>query len=140
TASGAFLLGFVVAKLGGWLGSKLDDRKRDPRDHRIRSLSADVRVAQSTAEKTRTQLEAANRELTETQKLLTARDDLIAGHESKIQRLKSDLKDSVLKTRELRAELSDRAAENTKSTVKLREIETELSVVRASTDLLASGM
>lgn len=140
TAGGAFLLGFLVAKLGAWLGNKFDDRERDPRDDRIRSLSADVRVAQSTVEKTKTELEEAAKELTETQKLLVVRDDLIAGQESKIQRLKADLKESVLKTRELRVELSDRAAENTKSEAKLREIETELSVARASTDLLASGM
>jgi chromosome segregation ATPase len=140
TAGGAFLLGFLVAKLGGWLGNKFDDRERDPRDDRIRSLSADVRVAQSSAEKARVQLEEASKDLTETQKLLTVRDDKIAGQEKKIQSLKSDLKESVLKTRELRAELSDRAIENTKSEARLREIETELSVARASTDLLASGM
>ena len=44
------------------------------------------------------------------------------------------------KTRELRAELSDRAAESVKSEVKLREVETELSVAQASTDLLATGV
>lgn len=140
TAGGAFLLGFLVAKLGAWLGNRFDDRERDPRDGRIRSLTADVRVAQSSAEKARAELEAKNKELTETQKLLTLRDDEIAGQEQKIQRLKSDLKESVLKTRELRAELSDRATESTKSEARLREIETELSVARASTDLLASGM
>ena len=140
TAGGAFLLGFLVAKLGGWLGHKFDGRERDPRDDRIRSLSADVRVAQSSAEKARVQFEEASKELTETQKLLAVRDDQIAGQEKKIQSLKSDLKESVLKTRELRAELSDRAAESTKSEARLREIETELSVARASTDLLASGM
>lgn len=140
TAGGAFLLGFLVAKLGGWLGSKLDDRERDPRDDRIRSLSADVRVAQSTVEKTKAQLDEATKELTETQKLLAVRDDLVAGQDGKISRLKADLKESVLKTRELRAELTDRAAESTKSAVRLREMETELSVARASTDLLASGM
>lgn len=140
TAGGAFLLGFLVAKLGAWLGNKLDARERDPRDDRIRSLTADVRVAQTSAEKAKAELEEATKELTETQKLVTVRDGLITGHENRIQRLKADLKDSVLKTRELRSELSERATENTKSEVRLREIETELSVARASTDLLASGM
>ncbi|HEX2140248.1 MAG TPA: hypothetical protein VHG33_11105 [Woeseiaceae bacterium] len=140
TAGGAFLLGFFVAKLGAWLGKKFDDRERDPRDTRIRSLSADVRVAQTSAEKAKAQLEEATKELTETQKLVAIRDDRIAGQEQKIERLKSDLKESVLKTRELRAELSDRATEYTKSEARLREMETELSVARASTDLLASGM
>ena len=44
------------------------------------------------------------------------------------------------KTRELRGELSNRAAENVKSEVKLREVETELSVAQASTDMIATGV
>ena len=50
------------------------------------------------------------------------------------------LKDSVKKTRELRHELSHRAEENVRSEVKLREVETELSVAQASTDLIATGV
>ena len=38
------------------------------------------------------------------------------------------------------AELSDRAAESVKSEVRLREVQTELSVAQASTDLLATGV
>jgi len=45
-----------------------------------------------------------------------------------------------LKTRELRNELSNRATENIKSEVKLREVETELEVAQASTDMLATGV
>ena len=44
------------------------------------------------------------------------------------------------KTRELRAELQDRATENVRSEAKLREVETELSVAQASTDLIATGV
>lgn len=136
----AFVLGWLVAKVSAWLGRKVTTVERDPRDDRIRSLSADVRVAQNQAEKTRAQLEEKEKELTETQKLLKEREDLIAGHEGRIRRLKDDLKESVLKTRELRAELTERAAENVKSEVRLREVQTELSVARASTDMLATGM
>ena len=54
--------------------------------------------------------------------------------------MSSDLKESVLKTRELRADLSDRATQNLKSEVKLREVETELEVAQASTDMIATGV
>ena len=40
----------------------------------------------------------------------------------------------------MRAELSYRATENVKSEVKLREVETELSVAQASTDMIATGV
>ena len=41
---------------------------------------------------------------------------------------------------ELRAELSQRAEQNVRSEVKLREVETELSVAQASTDMIATGV
>ena len=77
--------------------------------------------------------------VTEQEKTET-RDNVITEQQQRISRLKSDLRDSVKKTAELRAELSDRAAENVKSEVKLREVETELSVAQASTDMLATGV
>ena len=55
-------------------------------------------------------------------------------------RLRADLKESVKKTRELRAELTDRATENVRSEVMLREAQTELSVAHASTDMIATGV
>jgi chromosome segregation ATPase len=139
-AGGAFLGGWIVAKVGALLGRRFSAGDRDPRDDRIRSLSADVRVAQTAAEKTRAQLEETAKELTETQKIVKVRDDLIEGKESLIKRLKDDLKESVMKTRELRSELTERATEHVRSEVKLREVETELSVVQAGSDLLSTGV
>ena len=46
----------------------------------------------------------------------------------------------MLKTRELRGELADRATENVHAEAKIREVETELSVAQASTDLIATGV
>jgi TPP-dependent pyruvate/acetoin dehydrogenase alpha subunit len=71
---------------------------------------------------------------------VAVRDKLIVEQGDTIIRLKSDLKESVIKTRELRAELSDRAAESVKSEVRLRDVETELSVAQASTDMIATGV
>lgn len=137
---GCFVFGWIVAKIGSYFGAKARNRKRDPRDDRIRSLEADLRVAHSSVEKAKTQLEERGKELTATQKLVNVKDDSFVELEDTIVRLREDLKDSVKKTRELRAELTERAAENVRSEVKLREIETELSVAQASTDLLSTGM
>jgi septal ring factor EnvC (AmiA/AmiB activator) len=65
---------------------------------------------------------------------------VISHQQQRIDKLNSDLKESVRKTRELRAELSERATENLRSEVKLREVETELEVAQASTDLIATGI
>ncbi len=139
-AGGAFLLGWFVGKIGAYFGNKIQARNRDPRDDRLRSMNAELRIAQTDAGKAKEALEERSKNLTEEQGTVAVRDKLIVEQGDTIIRLKSDLKESVIKTRELRAELSDRAAESVKSEVRLRDVETELSVAQASTDMIATGV
>ncbi len=135
---GAFLLGWLLASVFG--GSKSGSKKRDPRDDRIRSLEAELRIAQTDLEKTRETAESLEKELEEAQNGIEKRDSVITHQQSRMEETTRDLKESVMKTRELRAELSNRAAENLKSEVALREVKTELEVAQASTDLIATGV
>ncbi len=137
---GAFLLGWLVGKIGAYFGNKITDKKRDPRDDRIRSLEAELRIAVSGGEKLKSELDEKTKELGESEKEGIALDKTINQHLDLTASLRKDLKESVKKTRELRAELSDRATENIKSEVKLREVETELSVAQAATDMIATGV
>lgn len=139
-AGGAFLLGWLVGKIGAYFGNRLSARTRDPRDDRIRSMNADLRVARTDSDKAKSALEEQSKALKEEENTVAARDQLINEQIDLIAQLRSDLKESVLKTRELRLELTDRAAENIKSEVRLRDVETELSVAQASTDMLATGV
>ena len=50
-AGDAFLLGWLVGKIGANLGVRFQARKRDPRDVRIRNLDAELRIAQADSEK-----------------------------------------------------------------------------------------
>ena len=139
-AGGAFLLGWFVGKIGAYFGNKIQARNRDPRDDRLRSMNAELRIAQTDAGKAKTELEEQSKTLKDESDTVVARNKLITEQGDTIIRLKSDLKESVIKTRELRAELSDRATESVKSEVRLRDIETELSVAQASTDMIATGV
>ena len=139
-AIAAFLSGWVVAKIGSYISSKLRARHQDPRDVRIRSLEADVRVAQTASEKAKTRLDELNGELTEANRTIKTKDTELAKQANTIVQLRHDLRESVRKTRELREELTERATENARSEGRLREVQTELSVVQASTDMLATGM
>ena len=139
-AIGAFVLGWVVAKISAALAGKIQTRKRDPRDDRIRNLDAELRIAQTEAAKAKDEVDKQEETLTETQQFVVDRETVIASQKEKIAQLRADLKESVKKTRELRHELSNRAEENVRSEVKLREVETELSVAQASTDLIATGV
>ena len=85
-------------------------------------------------------MDEVNGELTEANKTIKAKDAELAKQANTIGQLRHDLRESVRKTRELREELTERATENARSEGRLREVQTELSLVQASTDLLATGM
>ena len=137
---GAFLLGWLLSSITGSMSSRYKARKRDPRDDRIRSLEAEHRVAQTQVESLTEKVDELEKEFENANDGIEKRDNVISHQQEKLSRTHSDLKESVLKTRELRSELSERATENIKSEVKLREIETELDVAQASTDLIATGV
>jgi chromosome segregation ATPase len=139
-AIGAFVLGWLVAKVSAALAGRIQTRKRDPRDDRIRSLDAELRIAQTEMGKAKDELDRQVESLSETQQLVTSRDLVITDQREKISQLRTDLRDSVRKTAELRSELSRRAEENVRSEVKLREVETELSVAHASTEFITTGV
>lgn len=138
--AGAFLLGWLLSSISSSLGSRHKAKKRDPRDDRIRSLEADTRVAKTDADKAQTNFEKLEEELEEARGGIERRDNVITEQQSKLDRVSRDLKESVIKTRELRAELANRATENVHAEAKIREVETELSVAQASHDMLATGV
>jgi chromosome segregation ATPase len=137
---GAFLLGWILSSISSRMGSSKRTTKRDPRDDRIRSLEAELRIAQNELGQVRESGEHLEKELEAARADAEKRDTVISHQQRHVEELKKDLKDSVLKTRELRAELSNRAEESVRSEAKLREVETELSVAQASTDMIATGV
>ena len=139
-AVGAFVLGWVLSMINSALSHRRKATKRDSRDDRIRSLEAELRIAQTDLEKNRETLGDVEKQLDETLDGIEKRDNVISHQQEKMDVIKKDLQDSVRKTRELRAELTNRATENVKSEAKLREVETELSIAQASTDLIATGV
>ena len=137
---GAFLFGWILASINSRMNDRYRARKRDHRDDRIRSLEAELRVAETNLGSLRDRVDELEDEIEDAKDGIEKRDTVITSQQSKIEGIKSDLKDSVLKTRELRAELSNRAEENVRSEAKQRELETELSVAQASTDMIATGV
>ena len=138
--AGAFLIGWILSAISSRFSAKKRASERDPRDDRIRSLEAELRVAQTKNDKFTTQVEQLEVALKDANAGAEKRDNVISHQQSKLDGAQSDLKDSVMKTRELRVELTERATENVKSEAKQRELQTELEVVQASTDLLATGV
>ncbi len=139
-SAGAFLLGWILSAIHARMTASSRANKRDPRDDRIRSLEAEARVARSDAEEMSEKDALQQKELMEANEGIEKRDNVIAHQQSRLEKTGSDLKSSVMKTRELRSELSDRASENIRSELKIREVETELDIAQASTDMIATGV
>lgn len=139
-AGGAFLLGWILSAIVSSISARHRAKKRDPRDVRIREFEAEQRIAQTELSAAKAKFEAVDEELKEIKDGIERRDHIITDKQLKIEKLSKDLKESVLKTRELRTELSDRATENVHAEAKIREVETELSVAQASTDMIATGI
>jgi chromosome segregation ATPase len=137
---GAFVLGWILSTISTRMTNRQKEQKSNPHDHRIRSLEADHRVAQTESEKAKEKSGKLEDELKQTTVDLGKRDEIISHQQKQIDKFKCDLKVSVRKTRELRSELTDRASENIKSEVKLREVETELEIAQVSADMLATGV
>ena len=137
---GAFLLGWILSSISTRMAAATKAKKRDPRDDRIRSLEAELRIAQNELGQVKESVEQLGQELETANGEIEKRDKVSSHQQGRVEELKNDLKDSVLKTRELRAELSERAEQNVRSEVKLREVETELSIAQASTDMIATGV
>jgi chromosome segregation ATPase len=137
---GAFLIGWLLSSISSSIGSRTRATKRDPRDDRIRSLVAEHRIAQTDAASLKETVIGLEKLIEEAKADVEKRDNVISQQQIKMSELSADLKESVKKTRELRAELSERATQSIKSEVKLREVETELEVAQASTDMIATGV
>ncbi len=137
---GAFLLGYIVAKIGAASKRRGKEANRDPRDDRIRSMEAELRVAQTETDRLKDALEEQEKEIAKAQTLIEDKDEESLKKTGVIETLNTDLRESIKKTRELRTELTDRATESVKSEVKLREVETELEVAQASSELISTGV
>ena len=84
-AIGAFVIGWLLAKLGSAVSNKVKAKRRDPRDDKIRNLDAELRIAQSEVEKTRDDAERKEEKLTETQQLAADKDLVITAQKNKIE-------------------------------------------------------
>lgn len=138
--AGAFLLGWLLSSISSSVGARYKARKRDHRDDRIRELEAELRIAQGESGKTHSEIERLEEQLKQTTIGIERRDNVISEQQSSLDKVKQDLKESVIKTRELRSELAERATENVQAEARIREVQTELSVAQASTDLIATGV
>jgi len=132
-----FIVGCVLTRVLHNSGQK-SGKHEDPRNHRIRELEADLRSVKRQLEGSEEELAATNEEFKTAVATLQHLRANAAEKDEKIAQLEKGVKESVAKTRELRKELQDRAAERLHEHVRAMQAETELEVTRAGSEAVMS--
>jgi peptidoglycan hydrolase CwlO-like protein len=142
------VIALLVGVLGGWALAKLAVRlggrpikiskSRDQElNYRIRALETDLRLSQRKADEVSAKLEQDRQEIAGRKEELESGLAKIKQRDEQIVQLKKTLADECTKTNDLRLELTDRAEQTIRATVRMKEIETELSVAQAGSTAVA---
>jgi len=132
-----YFVGTLLLLLFIWLLVRKRERldmSEDPRNHTIRQLDADLRLAERELVEARELLEKRDAEI---QEAVNSQQELhanLAIRESEAEALRAELNAEAKKTRELREELTDQAQERLREHVSRKEAETELEVARAGSE------
>ncbi len=137
-AAAAFVAGVVFARFVLRSANKRVQTGVDRRDHQIRQLEADLRVAERRLEEYTAQLETKSEEFDQSMATVCDLNALLDTRNSEVEQLRKEVKGAVKKTRELRRELTDRAEETLREHVRAKEVQDELDVVRAGSDAIIS--
>jgi len=135
-AVAGFAAGAMLSRFLGSFANRPMGKRADDLHHRIRGLEADLRVAQRTAEQSRSERESLAAQLAATTAEMAAQRDKTGGHEEKIRKLKAEVQHECAKTARLRQELADRAEEMVRTHVQLRDVQNELGVTQVGSDVV----
>jgi len=102
-------------------------------DRQVRSLEADLRVSNKNLKKSDEQLNASKEELATVTATLTDIQAALDERTKELAEANQQLRDECGKTHSLRQDLSGRAEETIRAEVHARQVEVELSVLKAGT-------
>ena len=129
----AFLAGLLVGKAVAFSRSKATEKDSRSNDRLLRSLEADLRVANKNLAKTNEALQSTSVDLESANATVSDLKKLVDERTKEAEENQELLRSECEKTRSLREELSGRAEETIRAEVYARQVEVELSVVKAGT-------
>jgi chromosome segregation ATPase len=130
-------LGWAVTRTAVRFQGRPTKTRDQELNFRVRSLEADLRLAQRKAEELTEKLEAERAEIAVRRKELEAGEARLRERDTEVAELRKTLASECNKTNALRMELTDRATETIRAQVRLKEVETELSVTHAGSTAVA---
>ena len=131
------LLGWAVARVAIRFSGRPTKTRDQEMNYRVRALETDLRLAQRKAEELTAKLEAERTDIAARRQELEEGESKLRDREQEVAQLKKLVADECNKTNSLRLELTDRAQETIRAQVRLKEIETELSVTQAGSTAVA---
>ena len=139
-----FLAALLSMRVGIAIAGRLSGKGRNAADagsvdgeqgHTLRSLEAELRVARKKSEMAEQSLDEAHEEVTELRAEIERLQNQLAKKDEELEKAEQTLKDEIAKTVALRHRLTDQAEETIRARVKARDIETELSIRQAGSNL-----
>lgn len=133
-AAAGVVAGVVLGRLARGIGASGASARET--EHRLRSVEAELRVAQRAAEQMRALRGSESEELQELRAEVGTLKEQAGLRQERIARLQEELRFERRKTDQLRQELCDRAEEMVRTHVQLRDAETELGVAMVGSDVV----
>ena len=93
----AFLSGYLAAKLGTFMGKRGFMDSEDPRNHRIRALEADLRLAERQLQDQTGEINTQQGDLEHLVKKSTELEQLLGMRDEEVEKLQEDVKISCAK-------------------------------------------
>jgi chromosome segregation ATPase len=135
---GAFFVGVVVMLVIGRLFSSAPEGDdKTSREHRVRALEADQRVSQKRIGELEEDLESTKKNLENVSQESEALRETLKTRESELADARKTVATECQKTAKLRKELTGRAEETIRAHAQIKDIETELDIVQAGSDVVA---
>lgn len=129
----AFLGGMLFARLFSSRSKKSKEKEATDADRMVRGLEADLRVANKTLKKSEEKLDATKDELKTVSASMMEVQNSLDERTKELEETQELLSNECRKTNSLREDLSGRAEETIRAEVHARQVETELSVLKAGT-------
>lgn len=142
----AFIAGCMVATLlriisGGKASGKHTVAAGNAEsEHRIRALEADLRIAQKNTEELQAKVVSIQQELMLVNEESVVLRKTLERRDTELAEMKKVLTEECKKTVELRKELTGRAEETIRARVQIKNIETELDVAQAGSEVVAEQL
>jgi chromosome segregation ATPase len=135
-AAGAFVVGWILAKITGLISKRAAENETPNEHHQIRSLEASLRVAQKKADDMSEQFESTCIDFNALKEEHEQLESEIGDREQALERARKAIKDETAKVHELRRELTNRAEAKIRAEAHAKDVETELSVMQAGSNAM----